>query len=81
MKTKKILYLNLKQKWFDMILSGIKKEEYRSIKEYWGKRLIDRKTAIPIPYDVICFRNGYKKNAREIIVEYGGFICGFPNPD
>ena len=28
----KTLHLNLKKKWFDMILSGEKKEEYREIK-------------------------------------------------
>ena len=31
----KTLHLNLKRKWFDMILSGEKKEEYRDISEYW----------------------------------------------
>lgn len=32
------LHLTLKKKWFDMVLSGEKKEEYREIKPY----LIDR---------------------------------------
>jgi hypothetical protein len=36
----KILHLTLKKKWFDMIASGEKKEEYREIKSYWGKRLV-----------------------------------------
>jgi hypothetical protein len=35
------LPLILKRKWFDMIVSGEKKEEYRGIKPYWIKRLID----------------------------------------
>ena len=34
-----VLYLTLKKKWFDMIASGEKREEYREIKEYWLKRL------------------------------------------
>lgn len=34
------LHLTLKKKWFDMIASGEKKEEYREIKEYWIKRLL-----------------------------------------
>lgn len=38
-----ILHLTLKKKWFDMILSGEKKEEYREIKPYWCKRLFDYK--------------------------------------
>ena len=33
-----ILPLTLNKKWFDMILSGVKKEEYREIKSYWIKR-------------------------------------------
>lgn len=40
MEEKKILLLNLKKKWFDMISSGEKKEEYREIKTYWEKRLL-----------------------------------------
>lgn len=36
----KILHITLKKKWFDMILSGEKKEEYREIKPYWITRLI-----------------------------------------
>ena len=34
------LHLNLKKKWFDMIKSGSKKEEYREIKDYWARRLV-----------------------------------------
>lgn len=34
-----ILNLTLTKNWFDLILSGIKKEEYREIKPYWITRL------------------------------------------
>lgn len=37
---KKILHLTLKKKWFDMIVSGEKKEEYREITGYWAQRLL-----------------------------------------
>jgi len=37
----KMLHLTLKKKWFDMIASGEKKEEYREIKPYWIARLVD----------------------------------------
>ena len=37
----RVLHLVLKSKWYDMIESGIKKEEYREIKPYWIKRLCD----------------------------------------
>jgi len=36
----KTLHLTLKKKWFDMIASGEKKEEYREIKDYWCRRLL-----------------------------------------
>lgn len=35
----KILDLPLKKKWYEMIESGVKKEEYREIKPFWIKRL------------------------------------------
>lgn len=35
-----MLTLPIKKKWFDMIKSGEKKEEYREIKPYWNKRFI-----------------------------------------
>lgn len=35
-----ILHLPLKKKWFDLINARIKKEEYREIKPYWIKRLL-----------------------------------------
>lgn len=36
----KQLHLTLQKKWYDMILSGKKTEEYRQIKPYWFKRLV-----------------------------------------
>lgn len=39
----KTLHLVLKSKWYDMIEIGEKKEEYREIKPYWEKRLLDYK--------------------------------------
>lgn len=39
----KILDLVLKGRWYDMIESGEKPEEYREIKPYWEKRLLDYK--------------------------------------
>jgi hypothetical protein len=41
----KILYLSLKKEWFDLIKAGVKREEYREMKPYWEKRLVD--------YDVV----------------------------
>lgn len=33
-----MLILPIKKKWFDMVRSGEKLDEYREHKEYWGKR-------------------------------------------
>lgn len=35
-----MLTLPIKKKWYDMILAGIKKEEYREIKDYYDSRLL-----------------------------------------
>lgn len=41
-----ILQLTLKKKWFDMIRSGAKTEEYREIKDYWDRRLLTNRKEI-----------------------------------
>ena len=51
----KDLKLVLKKKWYDMIASGEKKEEYREIKQFWGKRL----TYLPAGLYLFSYRNGY----------------------
>ena len=66
----KYLQLTLKKKWFDLILSGEKKEEYREIKPYWEKRLIGKK------YDRIIFRNGYGSYAPWFAIELKGITQG-----
>lgn len=48
-----IIHLVLKGKWYDMIKSGEKKEEYREITDYWRKRLEGESI-----YNVI-FHRGY----------------------
>ena len=58
-----ILPLVLKKRWYDMIASGEKKEEYREYKDFWIKRIekwqddrVDRECP-----DVIAFSKGYRK--------------------
>lgn len=46
-----MLVLPIKKKWFYMIASGQKKEEYREVKEYWTKRLL--KCDIDFKRDII----------------------------
>lgn len=78
MEHKKILHLTLTKQWFDLIFSGVKKEEYRERKKYWKKRIFD-KNGYVIPYDIIRFRNGYSKTAPQMDVEYRGVILGTGN--
>lgn len=57
----KTLHLVLKREWFDAISSGDKREEYRDITDYWRKRLEGKH------FDVVKFRNGYRKDARTMV--------------
>lgn len=40
---KNVLHLAVSKKWYDLIVSGVKREEYREIKPYWEKRLLNYK--------------------------------------
>lgn len=65
-----MLTLPIKKKWYDLILSGKKKEEYRDIKPYytsrfenlWQGSLIGGKAEREV-----CFRNGYSSEAPSFI--------------
>ena len=56
-----ILNLPLKAKWYNMIENGEKKEEYREIKPYWIKRLLDGGKK----FDIVKFSYGYTKKTME----------------
>ena len=77
----KVLHLNLRKKWYDMILSGEKKEEYREIKPYWVKRIANLMDSNPPAYDVVEFRNGYGKDAPRFRIEYKGVKTGDAIPE
>lgn len=83
----KALHLTLNRKWFDMILSGEKKEEYREIKMYWATRLqngfpaaygIDTNNPDWKEYDYIHFSNGYNR-PRTMNVEFKGVVVATGN--
>ena len=59
------LFLPLKSEWYNMIESGVKKEEYREIKEYWLARLADKN------YDYVQFSYGYTKRTIKFMVSNG----------
>lgn len=65
-----MLILPIKKQWFDMIVKGEKKEEYRAIKPYYTTRfksigLLDDKDPKQV---MIALRNGYSKDAPTLIV-------------
>ncbi len=66
----KILHLTLEKKWFDLIKSGKKKDEYREDKPHWDKRLVNQETGEGKIFDVIKFRNGYRKDSPVMFVEF-----------
>lgn len=62
-----MLVLPIKKKWFDMIVDGEKKEEYREFKEYYHIRF---KRIFGLDYKnksaEIVFRNGYNYNSPAV---------------
>jgi hypothetical protein len=76
----KTLHLTLKKKWFDMIVLGIKKEEYRELKPYWINRLGSPNDNC-VNYDLVTFRNGYAKDAPTITIQCKGITIGKARPE
>lgn len=66
------LHLTLKKKWFNLIKSGQKTEEYREIKPYWDRRLMADKQ-----YDTVTFKNGYAKDAPTFTIELKEILSGY----
>ena len=79
-----MLILPIKKKWFDMILSGEKKEEYREIKPYYMTRFTNigllNMELESLNYvetgniRVIGFRNGYNANSPLVLAEVSLYI-------
>jgi len=65
------MILPIKKKWFDMILSGKKKEEYREVKPYYTTRFEKIFKEYPIGNNLatVIFRNGYSTKAPAIEAE------------
>jgi hypothetical protein len=88
-----ILILHIKKKWFDLILNGEKKEEYREIKPFWSKRLCHSWDVAGVrwshqkerwdykDFDEIEFRNGYGKASPRFRVKYNGLDVGPAQPE
>lgn len=65
-----MLTLPIKKKWFDMILSGKKKEEYRKLSPYYRVKFKNLWQGSLIGFDAkrkIIFRNGYSRKSPSLI--------------
>ena len=91
----KVLDLPLKKEWYEMIESGIKREEYREFKPFWMKRIFECNPA-KLPCSNIChceispftkpkdfthvrFRYGYTKRTMTYEIENISIGVGNPN--
>lgn len=61
------LKLTLKREWFDLVVSGKKKTEYRDPSDWILSRLSDK------TYDRVSFRNGYSATSPVVVCEYKGW--------
>jgi len=66
----KTLRLVLMKKWFDLIASGKKSEEYRDISPYWTSRLHGK------VFDAVEFRNGYGAKSPSVTREFKSCTIG-----
>ena len=62
-----ILHLTLKKHWFDLMLSGEKKQEFRKPSEWIRTRLVGK------DYDLIKFVNGYGSDKPYFVCECLGY--------
>ena len=70
-----MLTLPIKKKWFDMIVSGIKTEEYREISPYYKTRFKNLFNMYPYSYipngyntQKLILRNGYSKTSPSCLI-------------
>jgi hypothetical protein len=78
MQEMRILKLTIKKKWFDMILSGEKKTEYREVKWYWTNRLMEFDESDYKNYNAIQFFNGayFSESLPNFTIKLNGIYIG-----
>ncbi len=81
------LTLIFKKVWFDQILKGTKKEEYRNLSKYYFQRLLSNwyENLPPKEYEFRNYKtltclNGYRKNRPEFLIEIKAIDIGKGNP-
>ena len=77
------LKLVLKKKWYDMIESGVKLEEYRDIKPHWTTRLVESIVDTPKFKNIktVTFYLGYAKNRPKMQFKVVGVCVGAGVPE
>jgi len=61
----KTLHLSVTKEWFEKILNGHKKEDFREIRLHWKQRLKD-------PIALVKIVNGYGEHRPTIIAKFAG---------
>lgn len=85
-KKMKVLYLIIKQKYFDAIMAGRKVQEFREVRRKNIKRYLqldadgyeiedEKGNAQPIKYDAIYFAVGYEKGRDTALVQVENAHC------
>jgi hypothetical protein len=87
---KYIIEYNLHRKWFDMILSKFKKEEYRGWPKFMKFKRSGDSWLIKVPYKkefvrpdecVLLFCNGYARSTSHFFAEFKEITYGQGNPE
>lgn len=73
-----VLPLVLKRRWFEMIQSGKKREEYRADTDYWWTRIENWSKRGP---RVVEFRLGYQRNAPRMAFTAGPVFTPEDKPE
>ena len=69
---KKVLTLTIDKQWFEMVVSGEKKEEYREIKPYWVRRILDMSRAkVGADTMSLALKYGVIRDRKYIFKEHG----------
>lgn len=69
-----ILPLHLNRKWFEMIASGKKREEYRANTEYWKTRILNWQERAGKKTLKVRFFLGYAKDAQTMLYSVDSYV-------
>jgi len=75
-----ILRMSLKEQWFNMILFGIKKEEYREIKKHWNSHLLLNCDSFK-EFSIVRFTHGYGAEKPSFDIECKDIRIGEGTPE